>query len=87
MSFVLFFFAPVVIGLGAAWFARGHERWVMRIGLAGLLALPALLGWYGSVFAAMGQGSMIAAFWSLIWSSPAWGLGVFAGSYFMRKAL
>jgi len=87
MTFVLFWLAPLVIALGVAWFARGQERWVMRIGLAALLTLPAVIGWYGCVFAAMGQGSMAAAFWSLIWSSPAWGLGVVVGSYFMRKVV
>ena len=87
MNFALFFVAPVVIGLIAAWFARGREEWVLRIGLGCLLAVPAILGWYGCIFAAMGQGSIAAAFWSLIWSSPAWGLSVVIGSYFMRKKL
>jgi len=85
MSLVVLYAVPALIGLVAAWVARSQRPLAARIGLAALLALPAVVGWHGVVLAARGHGGVMLALWAVVWSAPAWGLAVLLGALMMRR--
>jgi len=85
MSLVVLYLVPGLIGLAAAWVARGQARLGERIGLAALVALPVVAGWHGAVLAARGLVVVMPAMWSVVWSAPGWAPGVVLGALVMRK--
>ena len=85
MSLVMLYLVPALIGLLAAFLARKQKRLVLRIGLAGLLAVPAVAGWNGIVLAAQGDPAVGPSFWATILSAPGWALGVVLGALVLRR--